>query len=100
MKADLTGFGVEPPENSNTGPAGGSEIGTGSASGNTALDQTGFSFDDSRVQALEAQVLAQPEIRQAKVEVLQQAIRKGEYSVSSDQVADAMARELSGETKG
>jgi len=64
------------------------------------VDQTRFSFDQTRVQALEAQVLAQPEIRQAKVQALQQAIGNGEYSVSAGQVADAMASDLGGGTQG
>jgi len=46
------------------------------------------------VQSLEAQVLAQPEVRQAKVQSLQQAIGNGEYSVSAGQVAAAMASDL------
>ena len=108
MRVDLTSRGVEPPENGKTGRAGqtgASETGAGSASSSTSgstsgLDQTRFSFDQTRVQALEAQVLAQPEIRQAKVQALQQAIGNGEYSVSAGQVADAMASDLGGGTQG
>jgi len=103
---------VEPPENGKTGRAGQtgasettassvSGSASSSASGSTSgLDQTRFSFDQTRVQALEAQVLAQPEIRQAKVQALQQAIGNGEYSVSAGQVADAMASDLGGGTQG
>ncbi len=96
MRVDFTTFGLEPPEKSNTGRAGqtgNAETGASSASG---LDQTRFSFDQTRVQSLEAQVLAQPEIREAKVQSLQQAIGNGEYSVPPSQVADAMVSELSG----
>jgi flagellar biosynthesis anti-sigma factor FlgM len=46
------------------------------------------------VQSLGAQVLAQPEIRGAKVEALQEAIGKGEYSVPPSQVADALVSDL------
>jgi flagellar biosynthesis anti-sigma factor FlgM len=95
---------VEPPENGKTGRAGqtGASGSTASsaASGAAGLDQASFSFDSARVQALEAQILAQPEIRQAKVEALQQAIGNGEYSVSAGQVADAMASDLGGGTLG
>jgi flagellar biosynthesis anti-sigma factor FlgM len=48
------------------------------------------------VQSLEAHVLAQPEIREAKVQSLQQAIGNGEYSVPVSQVADALISELDG----
>ena len=74
MRVDFTTFGLEPPE----------------------PGKTRFSFDQTRVQSLEAQVLAQPEIRAAKVQSLQQAIGNGNYSVPASQVADAMVGELSG----
>jgi anti-sigma28 factor (negative regulator of flagellin synthesis) len=41
-------------------------------------------------------VLAQPEMRAARVESLQQTIGNGSYSVASSQVADAMVSEWSG----
>ena len=112
MRVDFTSLGVEPPENGKTGRAGqtgASGTTASSASGSTSssasngtsgLDQTRFSFDQARVQSLEAQVLAQPEIRQAKVQSLQQAIANGEYSVSAGQVADAMASALGAGTQG
>ncbi|MGD0414182.1 MAG: flagellar biosynthesis anti-sigma factor FlgM [Terriglobales bacterium] len=96
MRVDLTSFGVEPPEKGTTGRAGqtgAAETGATSAAG---VDQTRFSFDQTRVQSLEAQVLAQPEIRQAKVQSLQQAIGNGEYSVLPGQIANAMVSELAG----
>jgi len=108
MRVDLTSRGVEQPENSKTGRAGqtgasgttASSASSSSSSSTLGLDQTRFSFDHIRVQSLEAQVLAQPEIRQAKVQALQQAIGNGEYSVSAGQVADAIANELRGRTQG
>jgi flagellar biosynthesis anti-sigma factor FlgM len=60
------------------------------------VDQARFSFDQTRVQSLEAHVLAQPEIREAKVQSLQQAIGKGEYSVPASLVADALVSEHGG----
>ncbi len=96
MKVDLTSFGVEPPERGTTGRAGQTGAsGTGARSA-AGVDQTRFSFDQTRVQSLEAQVLAQPEIRQAKVQPLQQAIGNGEYSVPASRIADALASELGG----
>ena len=108
MRVDLTSRGVEQPENSKTGRAGqtgasgttASSASSSSSSSTLGLDQTRFSFDHIRVQSLEAQVLAQPEIRQAKVQALQQAIGNGEYSVSAGQVAAAIANELRGRTQG
>ncbi len=102
MRVDLTSRGVEPPENGKTGRGGqtgasgtsGSSASSNSSSGTLGLDQTRLSFDHIRVQSLEAQVLAQPEVRQAKVQSLQQAIGNGEYSVSAGQVAAAMASDL------
>jgi len=106
MRVDFTSFGVEPPDNSQTNrarPAGNSGNGATSstASGSTAgVDQTRFSFDPARVQSLQAQVLAQPEIRDARVRALQQAIGNGEYSVPPSHVAAALVNELGGGAQG
>ena len=107
MKVDFTNFGVDPPDKGLTsrteraGNTGNSE--TSSAANNTSsssaaagLDQTTFSFDQTRVQSLQAQALAQPEIREAKVKSLQQSIDKGEYSVPASHLADALIGELGG----
>jgi flagellar biosynthesis anti-sigma factor FlgM len=104
MRVDFTTSGLEPPEKSTTGRAGHAEhAGTATAAGAgtgassiSGVDQTSFSFDQTRVQSLEAHVLAQPEIREAKVQSLQQAIGSGEYSVPASQVADALVIELGG----
>jgi flagellar biosynthesis anti-sigma factor FlgM len=100
MRVDFTTSGLEPPEKGTTGRVGHTDpAGTGQGSGTSSisgLDQTRFSFDQTRVQSLEAHVLAQPEIREAKVQSLQQAIGNGEYSVPVSQVADALISELGG----
>ncbi|HKM46322.1 MAG TPA: flagellar biosynthesis anti-sigma factor FlgM [Terriglobales bacterium] len=104
MRVDLNTFGVEPPDRGTTGHAGQTGAArteasdtTGSASGSTAgVDQARFSFDQTRVQTLAARVLAQPEIREAKVQALQQSIGKGDYSVPPSQIADALVSELGG----
>jgi flagellar biosynthesis anti-sigma factor FlgM len=103
MRVDFTTSGLEPPEKGTTGRAGHTghtdPTGTGSGTGTSSisgLDQTRFSFDQTRVQSLEAHVLAQPEVREAKVQSLRQAIGNGEYSVPASQVADALISELSG----
>lgn len=102
MRVDLTTFGVEPPDSGKPSRAGqtgasGSTSAAASTSGSASgHDQTRFSFDQVRVQSLEAQVLAQPEIRAAKVGPLQQAIRKGDYSLPAGRIADALIREATG----
>jgi flagellar biosynthesis anti-sigma factor FlgM len=108
MRVDLSTSETGPPEKGTTGRAGQAEgAGTGASSaldGNpasatdstTGTDQARFSFNQTRVQSLETQVLAEPEIREAKVQGLQQAIGNGEYSVLPGQIADALASEYGG----
>jgi flagellar biosynthesis anti-sigma factor FlgM len=96
MRIDLTTSGVEPPEQSKMSRAAQSGAAGTGANSTSGVDETHFSSDQTRLQSLEAQVLAQPEIRQAKVEALQEAIGNGEYSVPASQVADAMVSEWGG----
>jgi flagellar biosynthesis anti-sigma factor FlgM len=97
MRVDFTNFGFEAPEKSKTGRA--SQSGTAAsptsarnagASG-AGADQTSFSFDPARVEALTNQALAAPEVRQEKVAPLQQAVANGEYAVDPVNVAAAIA---------
>ena len=96
MKVDFPRFGLEPPDNGKTGRVGQTEAGGTGASSTAGLDQAHFSFAQTQVQSLKTQVLAQPEIREAKVQALQQAIGNGEYSVPASKLADALISELSG----
>jgi flagellar biosynthesis anti-sigma factor FlgM len=96
MRVDFTTSGLEPPEKSTTGRAGNAAGAGTEASSISGVDQTRLSFDKTRVQSLEAHVLAQPEIREAKVQSLQQAIGNGEYSVPASLVADALVSEHGG----
>jgi flagellar biosynthesis anti-sigma factor FlgM len=102
MRVDLTTFGLEPPDSGKASRAGqtgasGSTNAAASTSGSASVhDQARFSFDPARVESLKAQVLAQPEIRAAKVGPLQQAIGKGEYTLSAGRIADALIREATG----
>jgi|SRR5271170_2903007 len=112
MRVDFTSSGVESPETRKTGQAWQAEAsgteasgGAGSASASApastlGLDQASFSFDQTRVQSLAVQALAQPEVRQAKVQALQQALSGGEYSVSPGQVADALVGDVGSEAWG
>jgi flagellar biosynthesis anti-sigma factor FlgM len=102
MKVDFTILELEPLGKSTTGSAcqsGTTGISAGRESDRpsgsiSTFDSTRFSLDPSQLQSLEAQVLAQPEIRRAKVRSLQRAIGNGEYSVPVDQVADALVSAL------
>ena len=106
MRVDYATVGQEPQENSKPDRAEQTRASGKVASSNSAstlgstsnstssLDQVRLSFDQTRVQSLAAQVLAQPEIRQGRVESLQQAIGSDEYSVPASRVADALASEL------
>ncbi len=107
MRIDPTTSGIEQPDNSKTGRAGQpanqsnqanarAAASAGASTGASAtIDRTQFSFDQARVQTLESQVLAAPEIRQAKVSSLEQAIGSGGYSVDAGKVAEAMTAEFS-----
>jgi flagellar biosynthesis anti-sigma factor FlgM len=104
MRVDYTTFGTEPPDNSKTGRAGqteGAETAASKTSGSNSrgLDEANFSSDPTRVQTLQAQVLAQPEVREAKVQSLQQAIGNGNYSFSAGQIADGLVSDF-GEAQG
>jgi flagellar biosynthesis anti-sigma factor FlgM len=103
MRTDLTTNGLQQPQNTGTeraakGTAGNQTGATAEAS--TAGDRANFSFDPARIGALTAQALAAPEIRQAKVASLAQAIRSGGYMVDATRVASAMAAEWSGGEPG
>ena len=104
MRVDFTPVGPEPPENGKTGRTGQTDTGgINAAAGSTSKsggvdasseDEASFSFDQTRVQSLKAQVLAQPEIREGRVQTVQQAIGTGEYSIPASQLAGALIGEL------
>ena len=58
-----------------------------------ADDTAQLSGDQVRVQALTAQAIAVPEIRQEKVTALGQAVRNGSYHVSPELTAEAVISE-------
>jgi flagellar biosynthesis anti-sigma factor FlgM len=68
------------------------------ASAGIAVDRTQFSFDQTRIRSLTAQALSAPEVRQAKVSSLAQAIGSGEYSVDAGKIAGAMISAYGGGT--
>jgi len=67
--------------------------------GSVALspDLAQFSVDGEKVQELKAGLAAVPEVRQDRVAALQTAIASGNYSVSGQQIAQAMSSDLLGE---
>ena len=58
-----------------------------------APDATELS-SDIRLSGLLAKAAAAPDVRQERVDQLRQAIASGTYSVSDEQLADAMLRDL------
>jgi len=100
MKVDLRTYGFGPPEEKKTERGSTARPADQAASEANSLDKARLSFDQARVQSLESQVLAQPEVRQEKVDLLRQAVGKGEYAVSEGQIADAMIADLSAGSAG
>jgi flagellar biosynthesis anti-sigma factor FlgM len=96
MRVDLLNYGPEPPDNSKTSRAGQPPATPTQSSGTAGMDQARFSFDQARVHSLEAEVMAQPEIRGQKVGALQKLLVTGRYTVSDAQIAHAMVAELAG----
>jgi flagellar biosynthesis anti-sigma factor FlgM len=99
MRVNLSTNGMEPPDKGTSARIRHPEP-ILRESATAGVDQARFSFDQARVQALETQVLAQPDLRGTKVTALEQAIAKGEYAVSASQVADAMLADLGGGSQG
>ena len=98
MRVDLLTYGPEPPDNNKTSRAGQSPPAPAGAT--SGMDEARFSFDQVRVQALAAEVMAQPEIRGQKVGMLQKLLGAGQYTVSDAQIAQALVAELAGGNSG
>jgi flagellar biosynthesis anti-sigma factor FlgM len=95
MRVDLRTYGTEPADNGKTSNARPAPTSSERENAPVTLDRARFSFDQTRVRTLEREVLAQPEVRQQRVELLRQSLGKGEYAVSDGQVADALLADLS-----
>ena len=94
MRVDLRAYGVDAPDKAKTDQAGKAPGSATHESGAAGADQTRFSFDQARVKTLEAAAMAQPEVRQQKVDAIRQAVGKGEYAVSDTQIADAISADF------
>ena len=60
----------------------------------SAEDHAQLSLDSGTVQQLTAKAAQMPEIRQERVNALRQAVGRGTYQVSDQQLADAIGSEL------
>lgn len=102
MRVEFATTNLEPAEKHKTSRAGQTETTASqtNASDEAAMvaeDRAQLSFDQAHVQSLQAHALAAPEIRQAKVEALGQAIASGQYSVDAAKIAAAMTAEYDSE---
>jgi flagellar biosynthesis anti-sigma factor FlgM len=81
---------------SNQSPASGGA--PSSTSNPLGEDQAQLSGAHLQVQALAAQALQYPEIRQEKVDALRQVVLAGNYQPSAQQVAEALFAHMAGKT--
>jgi flagellar biosynthesis anti-sigma factor FlgM len=100
MRVDLKTYGTETTGNNKTDRTRATPSLGEQANETIAHDHTRFSFDHTRVRALANQVLAQPEVRQQRVDLLRQSLGKGEYAVSDNQIADAIIADLTSGSAG
>jgi flagellar biosynthesis anti-sigma factor FlgM len=100
MRVDLTNYGTESADNGKTERTRPTSASGERGNETAALDRARFSFDQTRVRALATAALAQPEVRQQRVELLRQSLGKGEYAVSEGQVADAIIADLTSGSAG
>jgi flagellar biosynthesis anti-sigma factor FlgM len=63
-------------------------------------DQAQFSVDNDTIQSLKATLSQVPEVRQDRVDALRQALSRGSYQVSDEQLSDAMGSDLLGKVTG
>jgi len=63
---------------------------TNAASSPAGNDRAQFSFDGGKIASLTAKALAEPEVREAKVDALARSLQSGEYTVDAGKVAGAL----------
>lgn len=81
---------IEKSGNQSAAGVGSPSSAAGALGGVLGEDQAELSGAHEQVQALTAQALQVPEIRQEKVNALRQVVQDGSYQPSSGQIADAM----------
>jgi flagellar biosynthesis anti-sigma factor FlgM len=84
---------TEPSGNQSASKMGGQPVAEASG-GVLGEDQAELSGTHAQVQALTAQALQFPEIRQEKVNALRQVVQDGSYQPSPDQIAGAMLTDI------
>ena len=88
MKIDLTGVtAIQAPVERNTKQV---SAGTTAPVQDVTTDRTSFHSGSSSVASLVSQALATPDVRQAKVDSLRQAVSSGSYKVDADKIASAI----------
>lgn len=100
MRVDLRSLGVTQADERKAERATKPQDAERPSSDAVSVDKARFSFDQSRVSALTREVMAQPEVRQQRIELLRQAIGKGEYAVNDGQIADAIIADLNAGSSG
>jgi flagellar biosynthesis anti-sigma factor FlgM len=93
MRIDLNLKTPETPDPAQTAKSG-AQVNSGAGSAGLNRDTAVLSPDQSRVQALAAQVSQLPEIRQEKVAALGRAIQTGVYQVKPQETAEAILSEI------
>jgi flagellar biosynthesis anti-sigma factor FlgM len=63
-------------------------------------DQAQLSVDSGTVQQLKSTLSQMPEVRQDRVNALRQALSRGSYQISNQQLADAVGSDLLGKVVG
>ena len=100
MRIDLTNSGLQSVDSAatnRTAPRAAAARETGDpAHAAVAIDHAQFSFDQARIQSLTAHVLSAPEVREAKVASLTQAIESGQYTLDAARIAGAMVSAYGG----
>jgi flagellar biosynthesis anti-sigma factor FlgM len=98
MRVDLYTGKLEAPDKAKAERSASAAVsGTSKAS---LQDRATITFDQAKLRGLEATVMAQPEMREAKVISIRQTIGKGEYAVTGDQLADAVVNDLARTMEG
>jgi flagellar biosynthesis anti-sigma factor FlgM len=59
-------------------------------------DEVQFSVDGDKVQQLKTDLAGLPDVRQERVAALNQAVERGSYNVSDQQIAQSMSSDLLG----
>jgi flagellar biosynthesis anti-sigma factor FlgM len=96
MKIDMPLTFPQQVEPQRTGTTGASPSQNQAGTEGISPDLAQFSVDGGKIQQLNGNLAAVPDVRQDRVAALQQAISSGSYNVSGQQIAQAMSADLLG----